>query len=420
MKPNFALRPRSLSALIAGVLLSAGAAAQNVTVTPPSGGGFVVNNSSGTPQFTIDPSGKLFFASLPGAATQSSPLCFNAVSGQLGPCGALPGGATGATGATGPAGATGPTGATGVGVTGPTGAQGIQGVTGPAGPIGPTGAGGGATGPTGPQGIQGVQGVTGPQGIQGLAGPTGPQGSQGVTGPQGNPGPTGPQGPQGPVGPIGPLGPQGVAGNTGPTGDTGATGPTGATGAAGIAGATGATGATGPAGSGAIIPIASGLPLAVTTIAGGLPGTGGLIGFGNSASTSGGVGANIDLTGGAGVLQNFAFSVPRGGTITSITAYFSSSAALSLVGTTVTLTGQLYASTAPNNIFSPVPGTQVTLAPAFTGIIPIGTISNGLITGLNIPVTPQTRLLYVVSASATGITLLNTVQGYWSGAVAIQ
>lgn len=399
MKPNFALRPRSLSALIAGVLLSTGAAAQNVAVTPPSGGGFVVNNSAGTPQFTIDPSGKLFFASLPGAATQSSALCFNSVSGQLGPCGTLPGGATGATGATGPAGATGPTGATGAGVTGPTGAQGIQGVTGPVGPIGPTGAGGGATGPTGPQGIQGIQGITGPIG---------------------NPGPTGPQGT---AGTTGPLGPQGVAGITGPigaTGDTGATGPTGATGATGLVGVTGATGPTGPAGSGAIIPIASGLPVTVTTILGGLPGTGSLIGFGNSAATSGIISANIDLTGGPGVLQNFAFSVPRSGTITSISAYFSNITAMSLIGTTVTLTGQLYASTAPNNSFSPVAGTQVTLAPAMTGVVAIGTISNGITTGLSIPVTPQTRLLYVVSASATGLTLVNTVQGYWSGAVAIQ
>ncbi|GAF92329.1 unnamed protein product, partial [marine sediment metagenome] len=95
-------------------------------------------------------------------------------------------------------------------------------------------------------------------------------------------------------------------------------------------------------------------------------------------------------------------------------------AALSLVGSTVTLTGQLYASATPNNTFTPVAGTQVILAPAFTGLIAIGTISNGVTTGLSIPVTPQTRLLYVVSASATGLTLINTVQGYWSGAVAIQ
>jgi BclB C-terminal domain-containing protein len=194
----------------------------------------------------------------------------------------------------------------------------------------------------------------------------------------------------------------------------GPAGPTGAT------GATGATGPTGAAGSGAIIPFASGLDYPVTTLAGGLPGTGVLLGFGNGAATSSPLGPTIDLTGSPGTAVNFAFSMPRDGTITSISVYWSNSVALSLIGTTVTLTGQLYESTTPDNTFFPIPGAMVTLAPALTGIDAIGTVSNGVTTGLAIPVTAQTRVLFVGSATAAGLSLIDTVSGYWSAGVSIQ
>ncbi|HEY8911149.1 MAG TPA: hypothetical protein VIM51_12865 [Desulfosporosinus sp.] len=79
------------------------------------------------------------------------------------------------------------------------------------------------------------------------------------------------------------------------------------------------------------------------------------------------LGATIDLTGAAATNLNFAYSVPRNGTITSIAAYCSTTAALSLVGSTIAITAQLYSSTTPDNTFSPVAGTAVTLAPALTG-----------------------------------------------------
>jgi BclB C-terminal domain-containing protein len=131
------------------------------------------------------------------------------------------------------------------------------------------------------------------------------------------------------------------------------------------------------------------------------------------------LGATIDLTGAEGELLNFAFSVPRAGTITSIAAFFSTVAALSLVGTTVTITAQLYESTTPNNNFNFVPGTTVTLVPSLTGILSLGTVSNALLTGLSIPVAAQTRLLMVFSASATGVSLINTVDGYASAGITI-
>ncbi len=127
------------------------------------------------------------------------------------------------------------------------------------------------------------------------------------------------------------------------------------------------------------------------------------------------MGGTIDTT----ALTNFAFSMPRDGTITSIAAFFSTTVALTLVATTVTLNAQLYISTTPDNTFTPVAGTLVTLAPALTGVLAIGTVSNGILTGLSIPVAAEDRLLMVFSATADGITLINTVTGYASAGVDI-
>lgn len=157
----------------------------------------------------------------------------------------------------------------------------------------------------------------------------------------------------------------------------------------------------------------------MTTIAGGLAGTTSLVGFGNSVAGVTLVGTTIDLTGAAGTLLNFAFSAPRSGTITSMSAFFSTTAALSLVGTTVTITAQLYTSPTNNNIFSPIPGATVTLSPAITGILALGSISTGQTTGLNIAVTGGQRLLLVFSATAAGLSLINTIAGYASAGVNI-
>ena len=204
-------------------------------------------------------------------------------------------------------------------------------------------------------------------------------------------------------------GPTGAAGPTGPAGPRGATGPTGPT------GPTGATGATGPTGPGAIIPFASGLPLTLTSIVGGLAGIPGFVGFGSSAPGLVALGGLIDLSG----VTNMAFSVPRDGVITDITAFFSTSIALALVGTEVTVNAELYQSTTPDNEFTPVPGTQINLAPALTGVLPIGTISTGSLTGLSIPVTAGTRLLMVFYITVTGLDLITTVAGYASAGVNI-
>ena len=285
------------------------------------------------------------------------------------------------------------------GPTGSTGATGSTGSTGASGATGFTGA-TGATGTTGETGATGT-GTTGATGFTGTTGATGTTGETGATG----------------TGTTGSTGASGSTGTTGFTGDTGATGSTGATGVTGFTGTTGTTGTTGATGGGAIIPFASGVPVSLTTIAGGLAGIPWFIGFGNSAPSLSVLGITIDLTGAAATLLNMAFSVPRDGTITSIAAFFSTTVALALVGTTIDISAQLYSSTTPDNTFSAI-GSPVTL-PALTGILAIGTTRNAIATGLSIPVTPETRLLMVFSTTATGLSLINTVDGYASAGITI-
>ncbi|SDJ33733.1 BclB C-terminal domain-containing protein [Pedobacter sp. ok626] len=183
---------------------------------------------------------------------------------------------------------------------------------------------------------------------------------------------------------------------------------------------TDANDASGGSNGGAIIPFSSGIPVSLTTIAGGLSGTASFIGFGSSAPSLSILGSTIDLTGAAGTPLNFAFSMPRSGTIKSMSAYFSTTAALALIGSTVTITAQLYSSTTPDNSFTAVPGASVTLTPSLSGIISIGAVSNGITTGLNIPVTAQTRFLLVFSSSAAGISLVTTTAGYASAGLSIE
>lgn len=78
-----------------------------------------------------------------------------------------------------------------------------------------------------------------------------------------------------------------------------------------------------------------------------------------------------------------------------------------------------------NAIFASFTGQELTLpgrinlTPSLTGVISVGTLLNGALTGLNIPVTAQTRLMLVFSATASGLTLINTVAGYASAGLSI-
>jgi BclB C-terminal domain-containing protein len=154
----------------------------------------------------------------------------------------------------------------------------------------------------------------------------------------------------------------------------------------------------------------------LTTVLGGLLNTSSAVGFGVNLPGISAVGGTIDLQG----LTNLAFSMPRDGIITSLAAYLSVSAAVALVGSTVTITAQLYQSPTPNDIFTAVPGAVVTLTPALTGMISIGVITSGVTSGLNIPVTDGTRLLLVFSSTVTaGLDLATVVLGYASAGLGI-
>ncbi|MDE6964011.1 MAG: hypothetical protein K2P30_10345 [Lachnospiraceae bacterium] len=168
-----------------------------------------------------------------------------------------------------------------------------------------------------------------------------------------------------------------------------------------------------------MIPFASGLPVAFTTIAGGLAGIPAFVGFGSGVPGLTNLGSTIDITNAAGTLSNLAFQVPRNGIITSFSAFFSTTLALSLVGSTVSIRAQIYQSATPNNVFSPIAGTLINLTPSLSGTISVGTLVNGSLTGLNIPVTAQTRLMLVFSATASGLSLVNTVAGYASAGLSI-
>lgn len=372
-----------------------------------------------------------------------------------------PPGPVGATGVTGSVGPTGPTGSSGgqTGMTGPTGVAGPTGETGPQGQMGATGP----TGPTGPTGLTGIQGIMGLQGIVGLTGITGPTGTAGLagqtgalgtagqTGATGSTGLTGTAGSTGITGNLGFTGQIGAAGSTGSNGATGATGsvgsngitgasgasgatgltgtsgptgltgangnvgPTGVTGATGVVGTTGATGAAGNFQSGAIIPFASGNTTALSFASGGGVDTVSILSFGMHVDD---VSLQIDGTINLGSRSNEAFSLSEDATITAIAAYFSTNFALDLTGTTASITAQLYASSVPNNIFTAIPGASVTLSPSFTGIVSVGTVASGLVTGLSIDVTAGTRLILVFLETATGnVVSGGSISGYASGGV---
>jgi BclB C-terminal domain-containing protein len=134
-----------------------------------------------------------------------------------------------------------------------------------------------------------------------------------------------------------------------------------------------------------------------------------------------GAAANVTANEVAGVVigpaLNYAYSVPLDGTITAVSGYLQTTAALSIVGTTLTPYVQLYISSTPDNNFVPL-GSQLVLG-NITGVVNIGTIINARATGLNLAVPAQSRLLYVVGFTATGAVPIQTLTALVSGGLII-
>ena len=147
------------------------------------------------------------------------------------------------------------------------------------------------------------------------------------------------------------------------------------------------------AGSLPIIPFASGIAgTFLTTTAEGLVDALYEIGFGNSNFTATLPGGDIDSS-----LVTEAFSVTRAGSITAISAAFTTVTLIMPLAGTVTVRAQVYRSAANSNVFTPTN--------AFVDTVPIaiGTIARGLKT-ISPPVLVEAGdlLVMVFSATATG------------------
>jgi len=118
---------------------------------------------------------------------------------------------------------------------------------------------------------------------------------------------------------------------------------------------------------------------------------------------------------------SFAFVMPRDGVITSIAAYMRLASPLALNGTVVTITAQLYQATGFGDVYSPIPGTDVSLVPVLTGNLSQGAAAFGRISGLNIFVGANTRLMLAFTAEVTdGAVRTVTVSAFAGGGVTIE
>jgi BclB C-terminal domain-containing protein len=172
-----------------------------------------------------------------------------------------------------------------------------------------------------------------------------------------------------------------------------------------------------------IIPFASGAPISLPTAPPNLHQVMAAIAFGNqSPVVADPATRDIILTPPqTPPALNMAFSMPRFGIIRSIAAYFSITTPVTIpTGTIVTVRAQLYQSTAPNDTFTPIAGTLVTLVPSFSGALIPGNRAHAILENLKIPVRPETRLLLVFSAVASPNTTIVTLVGHASAGISIE
>jgi len=196
-------------------------------------------------------------------------------------------------------------------------------------------------------------------------------------------------GEQGPPGPPGPEGPPGEQGEPGPQGEPGIDG------------------------MGAILPYASGLPVAITGLAGGLLGTSAAVGMGSSAANLIFANDTVDLTGAVGTLLNFATVVPRDGVITDVSALFSVALGSTLLSPPTIRVRVLKSQSPTSNQFTEV--TAFNLSPTLSSILTVGETCIGQ-QSLNIPVNQGERLLVVFGVTSS---LAAAVTGYASAGIAI-
>lgn len=171
-----------------------------------------------------------------------------------------------------------------------------------------------------------------------------------------------------------------------------------------------------PVNTGSIIPFSSGIVTSIlVTLADGLVDTVSALGFGtavNGLSVVGNV-ITLPLVGGA----TEAFSVPRAGNITAISASFTEAVGgIALGAGTATIRAQIYRAPAGSNLFTAT-NAFVDLTPTATGTVGAGTTFQGT-ANANVPVIAGDRLVMVFSVSGTGIGIV-TFTGAASAGITI-
>lgn len=167
--------------------------------------------------------------------------------------------------------------------------------------------------------------------------------------------------------------------------------------------------------AGSLIPFASGVvPVVLTTILGGLVSTPAFVGFGTNILSPTVLGNTIDLSG----LFNEAFVVPRAGNLTAISASFTITAALTLLGS-ATIHAEIYKAPAGSSTFTPT-GARVDLLPTID-LLSIGDIAYGDASNFPpVPLAVGDRLLMVLSSTATGLDLAGAITGTVSAGINIE
>jgi BclB C-terminal domain-containing protein len=139
------------------------------------------------------------------------------------------------------------------------------------------------------------------------------------------------------------------------------------------------------------------MPLALSTQAGGSPGTSGIIAFGASKAYTGNLSPAIDAAG----IGGMAFLAPRDITVIGINAMFSVSKAATISSPGVTVFAELYHA-CDSNQFAAVPFAKVALTPALSGDIQAGHIVSGCLGRINARIGAGERLLLIFYISGAG------------------
>ncbi|OXM16266.1 hypothetical protein [Paenibacillus herberti] len=120
--------------------------------------------------------------------------------------------------------------------------------------------------------------------------------------------------------------------------------------------------------------------------------------------------------------NNYAFSMPRAGTLTAMTASFNP-ANVTIDGPPITILAQLcraLPSDSPYTPFVAIPGTTVQLIPSLSGVVS-GINCVGSLTGLNITLNPEDRLILLFTIFTIGISAVDpgTIIGLGNGVLSI-